>query len=125
MHIYRGRNHLSRMYKLNDDVLNVVTQAKYLGVTVTDNLSWSTHTSSVAARANSEIGFLWRNLRHCPKELREQAYISLVRSIMEYSASVWDPHLKKDKLELERAQRRAARFVTGDSQWSSSVTAMM
>jgi len=61
-----------------------------LGLTITDNLSWSTHTAIVAGKANAKIGFLWRNLRPCPRKLKEQAYFALVRSIVEYSAAVWD-----------------------------------
>jgi len=34
-----------------------------------------------------------------------------VRSIMEYSSVVWDPHLKRDKDALERVQRRATRWM--------------
>jgi len=33
--------------------------------------------------------------------------------------------LQKDKQQLERVQRRAARFVTGDTAWTSSVTSML
>ena len=125
MTICRRRNQLSCMYTINGEVLKTVDKAKYLGVTIANTLSWSTHTSITAGKANGKIGFLWRNLRHCPKELKEQAYFALVRSIIEYSAAVWDPHLKKDIAQLERVQRRAARFVTGDSSWSSSVTSMI
>ena len=59
--------------------------------------------------------FLWRNLHFCPWELREQVYCTLVRSIIEYSASVCDPYLKKDIALLDRVQGRAAHFVVGDS----------
>ena len=38
----------------------------------------------------------------------------LVRPILEYGSSVWDPHQADDKMILEKVQRRAARFVTGN-----------
>ena len=44
---------------------------------------------------------------------------------MEYAAAVWDPHLSKDVQALERVQRRAARFICGDYQYTSSVTTML
>lgn len=124
MNIHRGRG-LSHMYTLSGDVLHSVNKIKYLGICITDNLSWSRHISAITAKGNQKIGFLWRNLLHCPRELREQAYFAVVRSVLEYSAAVWDPHRKGDILALEKVQRRAARFVTGDSSRTSSVTAML
>ena len=76
------------------------------------------------SKANSTLGFLCRNLR-CPAKLKESAYISLVRSTLEYAASVWDPHLAKDINKLENTQRRSARFVKGDYRTTSSVTQIL
>ena len=43
--------------------------------------------------------------------MKDAAYKGMVRPILEYGSSVWDPH--PDKLqELEKVQNRAARFVT-------------
>ena len=35
----------------------------------------------------------------------------MVRPILEYASSVWDPHEEQDKHALEMVQRRAARFA--------------
>ena len=40
--------------------------------------------------------------------------MALVRSTIEYSSAIWDPHLQKDKDQLEKINRRAARFVLND-----------
>jgi hypothetical protein len=47
-------------------------------------------------KANSILGFTRRNLRHCHSSLKETAYHWQVRSILDYSAVVWDPFLKDD-----------------------------
>ena len=59
------------------------------------------------------IGFLRRNLYACPQEVKEAAYKGLVRPVLEYSGSVWDPSGVGLQNELEKVQNRAARFVTG------------
>ena len=44
--------------------------------------------------------------------MQEAAYKGMVRPILEYGSSVWDPHTDKLQEELETVQNRAARFVT-------------
>ena len=92
---------------------------------LTDELSWSSHVHSIHSRANSTLGFLRRNLRHCPAKPKETAYITLVRSTLEYAASIWDPHLAKDCDLLQKLQWRSARFVKGDYRTTSSVSQML
>ena len=62
-----------------------------------------------------------------PIRSEKTAYISLVRSTIEYGATVWDPHLEKDIYKLEHIQRKAVRFITSDyrSKDPGSVTQML
>ena len=68
------------------------------------------------------LGLLRRNIHHCPEKLREQAFISLVRSRLEYSAAAWDPHLAQDINKIEMGQRRGARYVKQQFDYRASVT---
>ena len=43
--------------------------------------------------------------------MREAAYKGLVRPILEYGSSVWDPHYEGLIDDLEKVQKRSARFV--------------
>ena len=86
----------------------------YLGLTLTENLKWSSHITKITKKATTTLNFLRRNLKNFPTECRKTAYISLVRSILDYGQIVWDPYLKQDVERLERVQRQAARFITGD-----------
>ena len=113
------------MYQLNGTFLSQVTQEKYLGVLISNDLSWAPHISSIATKASQKLGFLKRNLRNCPVELKRLAYISTVRSSLEYASTVWDPAQANHKSMLEGVQRRAARWILSDYGRHSSVTSML
>ena len=55
----------------------------------------------------------------------ENVYTTLVRPVLEYGAAIWDPYLGKDISSIVMVQRRAARFVTNDYAYTSSVSDMM
>ena len=124
MHVYRGQG-LVNFYTLCGQVLSVVEEAKNLGVLISDDLSWSPHISSITGKAASTLGFLRRNLKKCPAQLKERAYIAFVRSTLDYASPIWDPFLKRDINNLEKINRRAARFVTGDYHPIFSVYSML
>ena len=71
------------------------------------------------------LGFLRRNLRKASEETKAQAYMSMVRSNIDYCSTVWNPHQRDQIYQVEMVQRRAARFVTGRYRYTSSVTDML
>ncbi|KAL8588919.1 hypothetical protein ACOMHN_012957 [Nucella lapillus] len=113
-YILSSRSKSTHMYSLNGVFLKQVQQNPYLGVLISDDLKWGKHIANISRKAGSTVGFLRRNLRNCPKECRRLAYIALVRSRLEYAATVWDPYYNQDSENLERVQRQAARFFTKD-----------
>ena len=48
-----------------------------------------------------------------------------MRPHIEYAATVWDPHISKQKHSLEMVQRRAARWVTNIHHNTTSVSDML
>ena len=125
MRITRNRTPKTAPYFLRGHQLEVVKEAKYLGVTLSADLSWTPHVNHTASAANKTLGFLRRNLRNAPTELRAKSYNVLVRPKLEYASVVWSPHKATDKANLEKVQRRAARFATGRYRNRSSVTDML
>ena len=98
---------------------------KYLGVKISKDLRWKAHISHITAKANSTLGFIRRNIDVNNPFLKAQAYKSLVRPILEYSQTVWDPYTETETKQLEAVQRRAARMVLNRYRNTSSVGAMM
>ena len=75
-------------------------EAKYLGVTLSNDLEWSKHIATITNKANSKLLFLRRNLKGCPEKLKQTAYFSLIRSFMEYGATIWDPYQNTTVIKL-------------------------
>ena len=97
----------------------------YLGVLIHKSLSWSPHISNVVNKASRTLNFLKRNLNKCSKQVKESAYLTMVRPQLEYASAVWDPYHVGDISELEKVQRRAARWVLNDYGRFSSVSLML
>ena len=101
-------------YTLDGMILENVESIKYLGVTITNDLRWNTHVNNVCTKANRTLGFLRRNPYACLQGVKEAAYKGLVRPVLEYGGSVWDPSGVGLQNEVEKVPNRAARFVTGN-----------
>ena len=113
-------------YSLEGTNLENIESIKYLGVTITSDLRWNTHVSNVCTKANRTLGFLRRNLYSCPQEVKEAAYKGLVRPVLDYGSSTWDPPGVVLQEELESVQKRAARFVTGNYSYETgSITGIL
>ena len=95
-------NEIQASYTLEGAVLENVDNMKYLGVTITNDLKWNTHISNICTKANRTLGFLRRTLFSCPINVKEAAYKGMVRPILEYGSSVWDPILISFKKNLKR-----------------------
>ena len=125
LNITKRRSPVNYTYTIHDHPLETVTSAKYLGVELTNNLSWNTHTENTSKKALRSIGFLRRNLSSCPREIKARCYNTFVRPIAEYAGCACAPSTKKVIAKLESIQKRAARFVMNNYSQESSVTTML
>ena len=89
LHVTRFKNPTETRYYL----LHSVSSAKNLGVTISDDLSWSTHIDNIIKSANQTLGLLKRNIRVHNKDLKSVAYKTLIRPQLEYSSTAWYPTL--------------------------------
>ena len=127
-YILRIRDKLNYLfYKLDNSILQNVPSNPYLGLEISNDLEWHNHINNITRKASRTLGFLQRNLKHCPQDCRKTAYLSLIRSTLEYGAIVWDSHYKMDIDKVERIQHRAARFIKQDfkSMEQGCVTTML
>ena len=110
-------NTINASYNLRGHTLKVVSEAKYLGVTISGDLRWNTHITKITNKANSTLGALRRNVRVSSKKIKETAYKTLVRPQLEYCSPLWDPATGVMKNKLEQVQRRSVRWVYNKYQY--------
>ena len=91
LHITKSKL-LNTQYTLYGQVLESTNTAKYLGVTLSKELSWNEHINSITAKANRTLGFVKRNVKTKNEKVKELAYKSLVRPQVEYASPVWSPN---------------------------------
>ena len=114
IHITRSKSLVKSRYFMHNQELESVDAATYLGVTISKDLSWNTHINNITNSANKTLGFVKRNVVIKNKDIKTMAYNSLVRPQVEYASAVWSPYTKENINEIEKVQRRAARWVTND-----------
>ena len=88
--------------------LEKVQSAKYLGITISDNMEVGQRISEISSKAAKTLGFLRRNLAFAPKSTKVFAYKVLVRLKLEYAAPICSPFSKRQINQVEKGQRTAA-----------------
>ena len=108
--------HIQFEYTLHQQRLEQVQSAKYLGITISDDLDWGQHISEISSKATKTLGFLRRNLAFAPRHTKEVAYKTLVRPKLEYAAPIWHPYHETQIGQVEKVQRTAAGGPAGDGE---------
>ncbi len=102
MHMTKSTKPMTKQYHLCGVPLASVSSSPYLGVQINDKLSWNTHVDYICGKASRMLGLLKRNLGACSPELKLLSYVTLVRPILEYSLSAWDPHTRRNAKKIEQ-----------------------
>ncbi|KAF7647085.1 hypothetical protein LDENG_00177670 [Lucifuga dentata] len=75
---------------INNSAVEVVESTKFLGVHITDTLTWTKNTGSLVKKAQQRLHFLRRMRRsHLPPPILTTFYRSTIESIMTNCISVW------------------------------------
>ena len=113
---------------INNNALDWVDVIKYLGVKIHKKLSWADHVAEIASKASQMLNLLRRSMHGCHKDAKKRAYLALVRPHLEYASPVWSPHQQKSIDNIEKIQKRAARWIRGtkwnrtNNCWSTAYT---
>ena len=101
-------------YSLGSQQISINQCHRDLGILVRSNLSWANHYSKLCSRAYGSLYVIRRNTFSAALSVRKTLYLSLVRCHLSYCSQLWRPCFIKDIELLERVQRRATTFITGN-----------
>jgi len=88
MNITTKRNESIFDYSMKGQILEKVKHYPFSGVELADNMKYNIHIVNITSKASRVLRFIKRNLRHCPKSIKEPAYHTLVRPKLEYSSTI-------------------------------------
>ena len=93
--------------------LEVVTQAKILGVTVSEDLKWGLNTENMVKKARKRLWIL-RRMRKLGLDntVLKDVYIKEIRSVLEFAAPVWTGALiKNESKKIENVQKTVLKLI--------------
>ena len=77
-------------FKLNGSKLEIVDSVKYLGITISSDLTWSKHINIIGSKARKLVGLLFRQFYRCADtDTIHKLYIAIIRLHLEYASQVW------------------------------------
>ena len=98
---------------MNYDPLPVVSSIKTLGITLSSNLSWSEHVSTLLTRASQRLYIIRRLKEILSKEEIITVYHALITSLFLYASPVYGRLSETLLKRFEKFQRRAHRLICG------------
>ena len=97
--------------RLHNQQLEMVSTYKYLGLLLSNDLSWSQHIKYLCSKARKILGLIYRRFyQFSSSESLLQMYLSLVRPNVEYASQVWSPYKIREVNSIESVQKFALRM---------------
>ena len=120
---FKKNNSIFPPIYVNRKPLEVVEEAKLLGLTITSDLKWNKHVSNIVSKCSKRLYLLVQLKRaKVPKKDIIQFYTTCIRPVLEYASAVFHyslPHyLSEDK---ERVQKRANSIVYPELGYQASL----
>ena len=125
MKVTHSNHPLPFKYHLGDSILQETSSHTYLGVELSSDLKWNSQVNKVRASANRSLGFLRRNISSCSRNTKAKAFNTFVRPHIEYCSTIWDPYTQDQINQIDKIQRRGARFVFNDYDYNSHPSEMI
>ena len=97
--------------KLNDHILERVSETKYLGIIIDDKLSWKPHIKYLSVKVSKSIAILKLVKNYFPRNILRMLYMTLIYPHFNYCNIIWGSATKTTLEPLFLLQKKAVRLV--------------
>ena len=105
---------------VNNTILDNETDVKYLGVHISNDLSWHVQISAVCKKLGHGIQVLRKLKGKIPMNGLIMAYTTIIQTHMDYCLTVWGYAPKYQIQRVQRLQNKIFRLITGDYSYDTS-----
>lgn len=93
--------------------MNIENEAKFLGITIDENISWDSHINNLSKKLNSSLYALKRIKNVSDATTAQTAYHALFESHLRYGVTIWGSTKAGNLQRILLLQKRAVRILTG------------
>ena len=98
---------------MNDSGIQLIDNAKVLGVTISSDLTWNVHVENITVKASKRIYMLYQ-LKRAGIDQNDllRIYLCMISPVVEYACPVWstNPHTYLSD-NIEMVQKRALKII--------------
>ena len=109
---FLAQNNKELSLNIQEERIDNVLNAKYLGIQVDSNLNWKVHIKALSTKISRAIGFLKHSKTFLTRDTLKTLYTGIVEPHFRYCCSVWGSCGATERKLLQKLQNRAARILT-------------
>ena len=110
---------------INDSLLEEATSFKYLGVILSEDLSWGDHIKNIMSKTNQRLGLVRRIKHLLPLHAWLTLYHSLILPLFDYGDFTWEDKNNATLMnDLQIQQNKAAKIILDKAKYSSTTNAL-
>ena len=106
--------------KINNISISKLSNIKFLGVILDDQLKWKTHISYIKSKVSKCIGILLKAKKYLNKSTLTQLYYSFLYPHLSYCIEVWGNTYNCYLETLYKVQKKAVRIILNASKYENS-----
>jgi hypothetical protein len=104
--LHIGKNNPNKPYFIGTSQLVIApSPIRDLGILIRNDLNFNDHISSVCRSANGCMYSILKAIRCHDKDVLLRAFLTYVRPLLEFSSSVFNPHIVYEIEAIEKVQR--------------------